>query len=149
MKRYFALALCALLALGVLTFSAQPPEKFTAADFSARRDRALEKMEPGVAVVFGAKESHDMDDLAQDNYFYYLTGVETLDSILVLTKDAKGEAAEILLLPDHDPMWELWNGARLTANWCASPSSWTGDSAACCSARSAIQAPATLRRTAC
>lgn len=48
----------------------------------------------------------------QDNYFWYLTGFNEPNAVLLLKKTEKGEET-ILFLRPSDPLMETWNGRRL------------------------------------
>lgn len=73
---------------------------FTPADFAARRAKVFEKIGSGVAILLGAELPEPFIKFRQDNNFYYLTGVELPDAILVL--DGKNKSS-ILLVPDRIP----------------------------------------------
>ncbi len=88
----------------------------------ARREALLKKMRIGVAVLRSASERSgdppDPDypqdsDFRQDNDFFYLTGLETPDSWLVLVAKESGPGQVILYLPPRDPVQERWTGAQL------------------------------------
>jgi len=66
------------------------------------------------AVWVEARGFDELDPFFQDDDFYYLSGVEIPDIALLLVIGADGELEdEVLFLPPHDPVFELWNGARL------------------------------------
>ncbi len=85
----------------------------------ARRARLLEAIEGGIALIPSA-EARDLEsaypqdsDFRQSNDFFYLTGLETPDSWLVLAPDAEGgEPLELLFVPERDPAEEVWTGPR-------------------------------------
>lgn len=77
-----------------------------------RRQALLSQTDEGVFVFFSSQPS-ELDYLArQDNTFFYLTGIETMPSILLLTKDTEGKTHETLYLPRYSSHWERWNGYR-------------------------------------
>ncbi len=81
-------------------------------EFETRRKKFLGKMKPGgVAILFGAPPSHGR--FRQDSDFFYLTGVEEPNAILVLVKDKK---KSILVLPPKDKKQETWLGPMLGVN---------------------------------
>jgi Xaa-Pro aminopeptidase len=88
----------------------------------ARRQALIGKIKSGVALVRGASElSNDPPDseypqataFRQDNDFFYFTGLETLDSwlIVVATDSAHGDAH--LFIPPRNPTVERWTGPKL------------------------------------
>lgn len=85
----------------------------------ARRAALLERIGAGVAIVRSAEPRSIAGDYPQDsdfrqsNDFFYLTGLETPGSILVLVARAGGGGQEILYLPPRDPREERWTGPRL------------------------------------
>jgi Xaa-Pro aminopeptidase len=79
--------------------------------FASRREVLMKKMEGAVAVLQGAPDTRAYAAFRQDNNFYYLTGVEVPDAILLL--DALQHRA-ILFLPAQDPEVERWEGSRLS-----------------------------------
>ena len=89
----------------------------TASEFSQRRDRLFEMMEDdSFAVLFagvGRKMSHDSYRYTVNRNFYYLTGVDQENSILMLVK-ACGERKTYLFIDDYDENKEKWTGVRLT-----------------------------------
>ena len=85
----------------------------------ARRERLLGRIGKGVIAVPAAKE-RDLEadvlqdnDFRQDDYFFYLTGVETPDAWLVMASGGEAGRQVVLLLPDRDPSQERWTGLKL------------------------------------
>lgn len=83
-----------------------------------RRQALLERMPRGVAVLRSADSrdlaEHPQDsDFRQDNDFYYLTGLETPGSWLVLSTRESQRPDVTLYLPERDPAREMWTGPRL------------------------------------
>ena len=78
--------------------------------FAARRHALMERIEGAVAVLEGAPDSRAYTAFRQDNNFYYLTGVETPNALLLL--DGLRHHS-ILFLPPRDTGAELWEGPRL------------------------------------
>lgn len=75
------------LALAITpTFSAEPFDK---AEFAARRTRLMEKIGDGAAVVFGAQTRADDYDFRQGHDFFYLTGLELPDAVLIVDGQRK------------------------------------------------------------
>ncbi len=73
---------------------------FTPEDFARRRAVVMDSIGDGVAVFLGAELPEAYVKFRQDNNFYYLTGVETPDAVLII--DGKARASR-LLVPDHTP----------------------------------------------
>ena len=87
------------------------------AEFRDRRARLMASLsENDVAIVPGASIRYRNRDteypFRQDSDFYYLTGFEEPDSILVLAPGAEPGAA-VLFCPERDPAREQWTGERL------------------------------------
>ena len=92
------------------------------ANLTARRQALIAKIKTGVAVIRGAAELSaeppeskypQATAFRQDNDFFYLTGLETHDSwiIITATDSTRGEAH--LFLPPRDPRQERWTGPKL------------------------------------
>jgi Xaa-Pro aminopeptidase len=87
----------------------------------ARRQAIMTAMESGVAVLGSAEVRsieangpHPQDsDFRQDNDFFYLTGLETPDSWLVLVARPDSESTAVLFLPPRDSAAERWTGPQL------------------------------------
>lgn len=82
----------------------------------ARRDRFLERMEPGSVAVFPtAPESRRVNDTEfpyrADTDFFYLTGFGEPDAVAVLAKD-QGDVTYTLFVRKRDPEMETWTGRR-------------------------------------
>jgi Xaa-Pro aminopeptidase len=80
--------------------------------FAARRDALMKKIGGAIAVLQGAPDTRAYAVFRQDNNFYYLTGVEVPDSLLLL--DA-AQHHSILFLPGQDSKAERWEGSRMVA----------------------------------
>lgn len=81
-RHVFALMVIALL-LGFLG-SGHVLGQFTKAEFAARRARLMDSISDGAAVILGAKLRTPYNEHYQNNDFYYLTGVEVPDAVLVV-----------------------------------------------------------------
>jgi Xaa-Pro aminopeptidase len=81
----------------------------------AQRRRDLAARIGGPCVVWIETPSGpELERFFQEDYFYYLTGVELPDIAMGMQVDADGQVTdEVLFLPDRDPNFEVWNGARL------------------------------------
>ncbi len=107
-------ALVILLLLAVQPAAAGPLQD----DLRARRARAMERLGPDtLAIVWSAPErvySHDVDyEYRQDSSFFYLTGIDQPESILVLMPGNKTRR-EILFVREADARREHWEGHSLT-----------------------------------
>ena len=98
--------------------SARRPAAAVPADvLRHRRAALLERFDPGVAVIRSADARGDLDyaqdaDFRQDNDFYYLTGLETPGSWLVMFRRAVGDDSTVLYVPERDPGEETWTGRQ-------------------------------------
>jgi len=88
---------CALLLVTGPSFSQTMWKYFSPEDFEARRKKVMEKIGDGVLVLQAAEMTEAYIKFRQDNNFYYLTGVEVPDAVLIL--DGKRKES-ILLVPD-------------------------------------------------
>jgi Xaa-Pro aminopeptidase len=90
--------------------------RITRKEFARRRKALMSQMEPqSIAIVPSAREIIRNRDVEyyfrQDSDFYYLTGFDEPDAVLVLIPGRKhGEV--VLFCRDRDPTMELWNGYR-------------------------------------
>lgn len=87
-----------------------------AAEYQHRRQAFMKSMKPqGIAIFPGASEVIRSRDthfpFRQDSDFFYLTGINEPDAVLVLLPDA--EVSEILFVLPRDPHAEVWHGRRL------------------------------------
>jgi Xaa-Pro aminopeptidase len=78
--------------------------------FAARREALMKRIEGSVAVLEGAPDTRAYTAFRQDNNFYYLTGVETPNALLLLDGSRRHT---ILFLPPQDKRLEAWEGSRL------------------------------------
>jgi Xaa-Pro aminopeptidase len=103
----FRSILIALVSLQALCYSADD-----GAFFAARREALMKSLEGSVAVLEGAPDTRAYAAFRQDNNFYYLTGVETPNALLLLDGS---QHHSILFLPPRDRKVEQWEGPRLFA----------------------------------
>ncbi|MBN2871205.1 MAG: aminopeptidase P N-terminal domain-containing protein [Campylobacterales bacterium] len=84
--------------------------------FFNRREKLLEQMKEGAAIIASASHAFRSNDTEypyrQNSDFYYLTGFEESNAVLVLTKTAS-EAKTILYVEAYNAEYALWNGAKL------------------------------------
>jgi Xaa-Pro aminopeptidase len=83
--------------------------------FSARRARLLGAVHPGVLVLFStptATRNNDVEhEYRQSSDFFYLTGFDEPDSVLVLSSVADKDKFVLFVRP-KDPERETWEGRR-------------------------------------
>ena len=94
------LCLFVSLLLTEKAFSQSMWKYFTADDFAARRKKVMEKIDDGILVLQGAELTEAYIKFRQDNNFYYLTGVEIPDAVLIINGKTK---ESLLLVPDNIP----------------------------------------------
>jgi len=98
---------------------------FLKADFFSKRREEVRKRMPdsSVAVLFSAPERLYANDVYydyhQDPNFYYLTGFNSPDAVLIIFKNKLSITEdlvtdEILFIPSRDKERETWNGRRAT-----------------------------------
>ena len=101
-----------LIFLGLFTFSvvfAQSPESY-----KKRRAEILSRLTDAAALIPSAWES-ELESFRQSNNFFYLTGLEQPELLLLLAPSAR--SPETLFLParnlEEGSMSEAWTGAKL------------------------------------
>jgi Xaa-Pro aminopeptidase len=80
--------------------------------YRARRQRLLEKAGGSTVVLWGAGDDRGYGDVGtfrQSSNFFYLTGVELPNAVLVLRP---GEGGDLLFLPPRNPNVEQWTGPK-------------------------------------
>ena len=87
-------------------------------EYIERREKLIEKLDDGsLTIIFagvGKKRSADENfDFVVNRNFYYLTGIEQENSILMIVK-ADGEVSTYLFIDERDEKKEKWTGFRLT-----------------------------------
>lgn len=98
------------LATGIVLSGAPTLEREPLAEYRERRERLAESL-GGVIVLFAAPVN-DLVEFQQDDNFYYLTGFDEPEAILML--DSTGASlAESLFLPPRDLDEERWTGEKL------------------------------------
>ena len=80
--------------------------------FAARRNALMDRIGNSIAVLQGLSDSRAYVAFRQDNSFYYLTGVETPDAMLLLDGSRR---RSILFLPPRNKEQEKWEGSLLYA----------------------------------
>lgn len=116
--------LLAVVVAGPAALEAQagsPAGPVPVANLVARRQALIARIKSGVAIIRGAEElSADPPDskypqtaFRQDNDFFYLTGLETPDSWIIITAADSGPGEAYLFLPPRSPGTERWTGPKL------------------------------------
>ena len=87
-------------------------------EYLNRRNELIKKMKDNsILILFGGtpKTSSEDEDYPFEinRNFYYLTGIEQENSILIIEKRI-GELKETLYISDYNPLLEKWTGKRLT-----------------------------------
>ena len=80
--------------------------------YRERRRRLAERTGPGMIVLWGAGDERGYGDTGtfrQGSNFFYLTGVELPNAIVVIRS---GEGGDLLFLPPRDPALEKWTGPK-------------------------------------
>ncbi len=80
--------------------------------YSDRRRKLLERVGEGMVVLWGAGDDRGYGDVGtfrQSSTFFYLTGVELPNAVLVLRQ---GEGGDLLFLPPRNPNVERWTGPK-------------------------------------
>jgi Xaa-Pro aminopeptidase len=90
--------------------------KISNKEFARRRRNLMGLMEPNsIAIIPSARRqvrSRDTEfHFRQDSYFYYLSGFEEPDSVLVLVP-GRGHGEFVVFCAERDAREELWNGHR-------------------------------------
>jgi Xaa-Pro aminopeptidase len=122
-KATAALSLClatlTLIASASNLYISAAPEPLLAnqplSEYKARRQRLMEQIKDGVVVLGGAHASDfgEVGRFRQNNFFQYLTGVETPGAALVLVPKGLDGAKEILFIPARNLTQERWTGPQL------------------------------------
>jgi Xaa-Pro aminopeptidase len=110
--RQLSLIFCLFLLFGQQASSQDMWKYFKPEDFAARRQKVIDYIGDGLAIFQGASLPEPYIKFRQDNNFYYLTGVEIPDAVLVINGKSK---KSILFIPDHIPE-DIKVEARIKAN---------------------------------
>ncbi len=97
--------------------------RFPSSFFAENRRKLLQKLpENVVAVLFAGKAvimSSDSEyPFFANRNFYYFTGIEQEQSVLVLSRQGS-KVEETLFIQTQDPLRERWTGKRMTRELCA------------------------------
>jgi Xaa-Pro aminopeptidase len=108
-KRFVTAILCfCLAAFATVTLAI---EKEPLQEYHARRERLAQRIK-GNAVVLRAAPDQELVRYKPEENFYYLTGFDEPNAILLLDA-ASNPPQEFLFLPDRKPAEERWTGAKL------------------------------------
>lgn len=104
--------------LSDVPLSTLPMSRLPLADFTKHRTALLAKMPNNSIALFPAASeltrSNDTEyAFCQNKNFFYLTGFNEPDALLVLLKDKQGEGKSILFSLPKDPLHEIWQGRRV------------------------------------
>jgi Xaa-Pro aminopeptidase len=101
---------CAILAARAPIPAAGPEE------YRARRAELSKKLHDGVLVLFGRTEKGEenlRNGFLQEPNFYYLTGWQEPDALLLLAPSADDHPHDFLFLPRRQPDQEKWTGRKI------------------------------------
>jgi Xaa-Pro aminopeptidase len=88
----------------------EPAQTQALSVYAERRRALMDAMGEGVAVIY-SEGQEDAFGYRQSGDFFYLTGIEDADAVLVLAPKER-TYKEFLLLKTRDPEWERWVGER-------------------------------------
>src|SRR5215470_10097005 len=86
-------------------------EKEPLQEYRSRRERLADLIKGNVLVLKAAPET-ELVEYQQERNFYYLTGFDEPDAIMLLNA-ATTPPDEILFIPERKPSEERWTGAKL------------------------------------
>jgi Xaa-Pro aminopeptidase len=82
--------------------------------FEKRRADVLQEMEPGYMILKSSdQQSYNLHQYRTNNYFYYLSGFESYNSYLILSKNE--EEAFLLTMPEKNMRQEIYMGKQPSA----------------------------------
>jgi len=97
-----------LLSLSLAAFEKEPP-----GEYASRRTRVAEQIKGNILILFGQPDS-ELVKFKQTDNFYYLTGFNEPDAVLVI--DATGNRPEdTLFIRPRNPSEERWTGVTMSA----------------------------------
>ncbi|MBY4676899.1 Xaa-Pro aminopeptidase [Marinobacterium arenosum] len=99
-------------------------QRIEAEVFAGRRARLLAQLPAGSALLLSSAQlqtrNHDVEyPFRQDSNFYYLTGFDEPDALLLLLPGREG-GEYVLFCQDRDPEMEIWHGYRTGPEGCRS-----------------------------
>ncbi|HWA40078.1 MAG TPA: aminopeptidase P N-terminal domain-containing protein, partial [Gemmatimonadales bacterium] len=119
MRRHLALAALLLAPVPLAAQAGSPAGPVPVATLQARRAALFARLGKGIAVIRSSEERSVEGDYPQDsdyreeNDFFYLTGIESASSYLVLIANDSTPDQAILYIPPRNPGSERWTGVRL------------------------------------
>lgn len=131
MRRRLSNSWLALFAIAVVAAGSSPAaawDRGNLTDYHERRARLVSEASDGVVVLFGYNEADvaaSVTTFHQNENFYYLTGWNEPDAMLLLVPKASANPGrdqpveidkEILFIPPHDYRQEKWTGPKLGAD---------------------------------
>jgi Xaa-Pro aminopeptidase len=111
MKHTLRLLAAALLVASPAQAQHEYQADFTADDFRARREAIYDAIGSNIAVIQGAADVQGFINFRQSNTFYYLSGLETPGSYMLLDGDS---GTTTLYLPHRDPERERSEGPKIS-----------------------------------
>jgi len=112
MFRFRTFAAAAILLVITATIPVQGLEKEPLTEYASRRARLAEQIKGSTLVLFG-KEDSDLVKFKQEDYFYYLTGFNEPDAVLMIDATA-APPEEILFIPPRNQNQERWTGVTMS-----------------------------------
>jgi len=103
-------ALASLLIIS-LCLSVVAADKEPLQEYKSRRERLARKVDGGVIVVFAAPD-RDLVEYQQESNFYYLTGFDEPDAVMIIDASSTPEHDYLFLKP-RNLSQERWTGAKL------------------------------------
>jgi Xaa-Pro aminopeptidase len=97
----------AAILIGYVFLQAAGASAYDHSVFAARRESLMKRIEGSVAVLEGAPDTRAYTAFRQDNNFYYLTGAEIPNALLLI--DA-AQRRTVLFLPPRDKEADRWEG---------------------------------------
>jgi len=94
------------------------PNQISNEEFAQRRQILFDAMPPHSVAIFAANDevtrSNDTEyPFCQNKDFYYLTGFNEPEAVLVLLKQDVGQTLTVLFCRDKNPIEEVWHGRRI------------------------------------
>ncbi len=89
--------------------------------YELRREKLMEnKQGPCAVCIFSGsapmKSADEAYPFCVDRNFYYLTGIDRENMILVLKKTASGRVSQTMYIEPYDEFWAKWVGGRMKAD---------------------------------
>jgi Xaa-Pro aminopeptidase len=119
MRRRIALVASLIAPAPLLAQAGSPAGAVPVAALQVRREALFARMGKGIAILRSAEErsiegDYPQDsDYREDNDFFYLTGLESPESYLVLIASDTAADQAILYIPPRNPGSERWTGVKL------------------------------------